>query len=202
MRAGGGGLRPARALFWPATDAAWSCCSGRASTARSAAPKAGLNRSDLGRHYNETISGGVFSRLLSATWARSPATAVRHHGREVVHTSKRDHGRANDRVTPSGTEPGSLLGRPRVQRSSAKRARRGCVASASVGWQRFVVRRIAQDLCAPLASARQQRAEPASAPPWGPVRPPRRRPSRRRRTCGTPRRLAASGPRMASRSRR
>ena len=121
MRAGGDGLRPARALFWPATDAAWTCCSGRASTARSAAPKAGLNRSDLGRHYNETISGGVFSRLPSATLARSPATAVRHRGTEVVRTSKRDHGRANDRVTPSGAEPGSLLGRPRVQRSSAKR---------------------------------------------------------------------------------
>ena len=44
------GLRP---------DAAWPCCSLRASTAQSAAPEAGLNRRDLGRHYNGKISRRV-----------------------------------------------------------------------------------------------------------------------------------------------
>ena len=60
---GGGGLRQVRAFFWPAPDAAWPCCSSRASTARSAAPEAGLNRSDRGRHYDEQISGGAFLPL-------------------------------------------------------------------------------------------------------------------------------------------
>jgi hypothetical protein len=39
-------------LVWPAPDAAWPCYCSRASTARCAAPQAGLNRSDLGRHYD------------------------------------------------------------------------------------------------------------------------------------------------------
>jgi hypothetical protein len=58
----GPGLRQVRVNFGPAHDAAWSCCSLRASTARSAAPEAGLNRCDLGRYYNRTIS--VWALLL------------------------------------------------------------------------------------------------------------------------------------------
>ena len=52
----------------------WPCCSSRASTALSAAPKAGLNRSDLSRHYNGRVSGGAF---LLWCWP-PPACPVTH----------------------------------------------------------------------------------------------------------------------------
>lgn len=41
----------------PAADAAWPCCSWRASTALCAAPEAGLNRHDLARPKNTKSAG-------------------------------------------------------------------------------------------------------------------------------------------------
>jgi len=70
---GGAGLRPTLAVFRTAADAAWPCRSSRASTARCAAPQAGLNRSDLGRHYNDTISRGS---LLTVVLAHPPRREV------------------------------------------------------------------------------------------------------------------------------
>ena len=71
-RAGEVGLRSTQACFWAAPAATWPCCSSRASTAQSAAPQAGLNRSDLGRHYNRRISGGTFFPTCSTLLACSP----------------------------------------------------------------------------------------------------------------------------------